>query len=226
MRFRAGLLAGALACLLFVLYGCNAIPPGQTTRVASITDGDTLRTTDGTRVRLIGIDTPETKDPRKGVQCFGQEASAAHLALIPPGTEIVLVNDVEPRDRFGRSLAYVYRARDGLFINAELVRQGFAFVSTYPPNVAHVNEFVQLNADARNAGLGLWGACGGPSRRDTNKPLATAPPGACDPNYEGACIPSYPPDLDCGEIAARNFMVVGSDPHRLDANHDKVACVG
>ena len=72
-----------------------------------------------------------------------------------------LVSDVEARDRYGRLLAYVYRERDGLFVNAELVRRGYATVATFPPNVAHEAEFRRLAARARRAGRGLWSRCAG-----------------------------------------------------------------
>jgi micrococcal nuclease len=128
-------------------------------------DGDTIRVRVGRRVepvRLLGIDTPETKDPRKPVQCFGKEASARTAALLPRGTPLRLVRDVEGRDRYARLLAYVYRATDGLFVNLALVQEGYAVTLTYPPNVAHAGEFVAAAARARSAGLGLWSRCGGP----------------------------------------------------------------
>jgi micrococcal nuclease len=72
-----------------------------------------------------------------------------------------LVRDVEARDRYGRLLAYVYRRRDGLFVNAELVRRGYATVATFPPNVAHEDEFRRLARRARLSGRGLWSECVG-----------------------------------------------------------------
>ena len=77
------------------------------------------------------------------------------------GERVRLVRDVDKRDRFGRLLAYVYRERDGLFVNAELVRGGYATVATFPPNVAHEDEFRRLARRARLSGRGLWGKCGG-----------------------------------------------------------------
>ena len=70
-----------------------------------------------------------------------------------------LVGDVESHDRYGRALAYVYRADDGLFVNAELVRQGYARTLTIPPNVAHRDELTTLAAQARRSGKGLWSHC-------------------------------------------------------------------
>jgi micrococcal nuclease len=113
-------------------------------------------------VRLIGIDTPETKDPRRPVECFGA-AAARHISeLVPPGTRVTLVRDVSATDRYGRTLAYIYRADDGLFVNADLVANGYAAAATFPPDVAHAEEFVALEQRARGAGRGLWTACGSP----------------------------------------------------------------
>jgi endonuclease YncB( thermonuclease family) len=132
--------------------------------VVRVVDGDTVRVQLGgteESVRLIGIDTPETVDPRSPVECFGEQASARTKALLPAGTEVRLVADVEPRDRYHRLLAYVYRD-DGTFVNLSLVADGYASVRTYPPNVAHEAEFTSAAAEARDEGRGLWGACGGP----------------------------------------------------------------
>jgi micrococcal nuclease len=133
--------------------------------VVRVVDGDTIRARlDGAgeeRVRLIGIDTPETKDPRRPVQCFGREAAARTAALLPPGTRVRLERDVEPRDRYGRLLAYVWRASDGLFVNLSLARDGYALALTIPPNVAHADEIVAAVRAAREEGRGLWSACGG-----------------------------------------------------------------
>ena len=139
--------------------GGAALPAGLDTSVERIVDGDTLVVAGGHRVRLIGVDTPETKDPRKPVQCFGREASAYVSSLLREGEGVRLVGDVEERDVYGRTLAYVYRLADGLFVNAALVREGYAQVLTIPPNVAHAEEFVALARDARERGRGLWSSC-------------------------------------------------------------------
>ncbi len=186
------------------------LPVGDDTRVESVVDGDTIVITGGTRVRLIGIDTPETKDPRKPVQCFGLEAAAYTASLLAVGTAVRLVYDVERLDRYGRTLAYVYRLSDGIFVNAALVADGYAQVATFPPNVAHTEELTQLARMAREEGRGLWSACGGEAGAPEPPSAGTAPPpvarggsGSCDPSYPDACIPSAPPDLDCGDIAER-----------------------
>jgi len=130
-------------------------------RVLRIVDGDTIRVAFGGRsepVRYIGIDTPESKKPGTPVQCFARRAAAENARLVR-GERVRLVFDVERRDRFGRLLAYVYRVRDGAFVNAALVRGGFAQTLTIPPNVRFAERFAALAADARRAGRGLWSAC-------------------------------------------------------------------
>jgi micrococcal nuclease len=127
-----------------------------------VIDGDTIMVSIGgleESVRLLGVDTPESVDPRSPVECFGKEASQHTEALLPPGTDVHLVRDVEARDRYSRLLAYVYRADDGAFVNLQLVRDGFADVLTFPPNVAHADDFTAAAAQARDEGLGLWSAC-------------------------------------------------------------------
>jgi endonuclease YncB( thermonuclease family) len=144
--------------------GMGAIPPGEDRTIQRVVDGDTVivaRGTKGKRVRLIGIDTPETVDPRRPVGCFGHQAAQRTFTLVPPGTPVRLVYDVERTDQYGRTLAYLYRRPDGLFVNAALVAEGYAAVATYPPNVAHAEEFAALAARARESGIGLWGACSG-----------------------------------------------------------------
>ena len=141
--------------------GAAADEPGRA-EVVRVVDGDTIVVAIGgvdERVRLIGIDTPESVDPRSPVDCFGLEASAAAKALLPEGSEVQLVRDVEARDRYDRLLAYVYKVDDGTFVNRALAEQGYAEVATFPPNVAHTEELVAAVARARAEGLGLWGAC-------------------------------------------------------------------
>lgn len=132
------------------------IPSGMVF-VTKAVDGDTIELADGTRVRLIGVNTPETVDPRRPVQCFGKEASAFTHGLVD-GQAVRLEKDISDTDKYGRSLRYVYLA-DGTFLNLELVRQGYAQVNTYPPDVAHAQEFKAAQAEARAAGRGLWSSC-------------------------------------------------------------------
>jgi micrococcal nuclease len=130
-------------------------------RVVRVVDGDTVVVRTGghdERVRYIGVDTPESVKPGTPVQCFAKAASAANKRLVQ-GREVRLVRDAEARDGYGRTLAYVYRSSDGLFVNAELVRRGYAKPMTIPPNVAHAAELGRLAAAARREGRGLWSRC-------------------------------------------------------------------
>ncbi len=139
----------------------TALTPNAT--LVKVVDGDTIDVLVSgrkERVRLIGIDTPETKKPNTPVQCFGPEASAFTASLLPDGTALYLERDVEPRDPYDRLLAYVYLA-DGTFVNVEIVRQGYAHVLTIAPNIAHSSEFVHAASNARAANAGLWGRCSG-----------------------------------------------------------------
>ncbi|MBI4433726.1 thermonuclease family protein [Candidatus Uhrbacteria bacterium] len=130
-----------------------------TVLVVRAIDGDTMELEGGTMVRYLGIDTPETVDPRKLVECFGPEASRANHALVD-GKRVRLVADVEDRDKYGRLLRYVYLT-DGTFVNLQLARDGFAAAYTYPPNVAHAEEFHAAARAAREQRRGLWATCTG-----------------------------------------------------------------
>lgn len=150
------------------LGGCRAAPAAPTdgsATVEAITDGDTIEVSIGGHdeaVRFLGIDTPETHHPTKPVECYGAEASARTAELLPVGSQVKLVRDAEARDRYDRLLAYVYRADDDLFVNLALVTDGFADTLDIAPNGAHAAEFSAAVGQARAAGAGLWGACGGP----------------------------------------------------------------
>jgi micrococcal nuclease len=139
----------------------DAAGGADTGSVVKVVDGDTIHVQVGDtreKVRYIGVDTPETKHPTKGVQCFGQKASEFNASLVA-GERVRLVRDVEERDRYGRLLAYVYRVRDGLFVNAELARLGYAQPLSIPPDVRFADRFAALAREAREQGRGLWSAC-------------------------------------------------------------------
>ena len=132
--------------------------------VVKVIDGDTIDLRFGDtieRVRLIGIDTPETVKPNTPVQCYGPEASARTKSLLPKGTAVTVERDLEPRDTYGRLLLYVHRAADQLFVNLDLAQGGFARALTIPPNTAHQNDFATAIDLARSGKVGLWGACAG-----------------------------------------------------------------
>jgi micrococcal nuclease len=127
--------------------------------VKKVVDGDTFWADDGSekgvKVRLIGVNTPENhKSPHKDIERFGQEAQD-YLTNLLTGKRVKLVNDVDRLDQYGRTLSYVY-LEDGTFVNALLVKEGYAQVMTIPPNVAHAEEFVQLQREARENKRGMW----------------------------------------------------------------------
>ena len=161
-------IAALALALCTAVCGCSGTadepPSGSGSgRVLRVVDGDTIRValrSGVERVRYIGVDAPESVKPGVPVECFAKRASALNERLVA-GERVKLVRDVEERDRYGRLLAYVYRARDGLFVNAELVRRGYATVATFPPNVAHEREFRRLANRARMSGRGLWSECEG-----------------------------------------------------------------
>ncbi len=132
--------------------------------VVRVIDGDTVDVEiDDTveRVRLIGVDTPESVAPERPVQCYGAEASAHTAELLPVGTVVRVVRDEVSRDQYGRLLAYVYRADDDLLVNLDLIERGFADAVTYGDNEALYDTFVAAESAARSEGVGLWSVCGG-----------------------------------------------------------------
>ena len=135
---------------------------GPNATVVRIVDGDTIvARVDGTdeRIRMIGIDTPESVKQDSPVECYGPEASQHLKELIPPGTPVRLELDVEPRDKFDRLLAYVFRSDDDLFVNRAMVADGYAESFVYKPNVAFTSTLQDASRAAKSAGAGLWTAC-------------------------------------------------------------------
>lgn len=145
----------------FLIAGDKGQSGGSATsaRVTRVVDGDTIAVQlEGReeKVRLIGIDTPESVRPGTPMQCYARAASSETHRLLD-GRRVTLRFDAERRDRFGRLLGYVYR--DGMFVNAALVERGYARTLTIPPNVAHADELARLATAARRDGRGLWSAC-------------------------------------------------------------------
>lgn len=126
-------------------------------RVKRVVDGDTIELTDGRKLRYIGIDTPETVDPNRPSGCFGKEASNKNKELVE-NKEIELEKDVSETDKFGRLLRYVYLT-DTEMVNEKMVRDGYAFARTYPPDVKYQEKLRQAEADARTNNRGLWASC-------------------------------------------------------------------
>jgi micrococcal nuclease len=132
---------------------------GEPRRVTRVADGDTL-VLGRERVRLIGVDTPELARDGAPAECFGP-AAHAYTRRFAGGERVRLELDAERRDRFGRLLAYVRRARDGAFLNAALVRDGYATPLSIAPNDRYAGRLRRLARRARAAGRGLWSACEG-----------------------------------------------------------------
>lgn len=218
---RTALLIGALlAC--FGSAGCESgggspvpLPPCGWSKLVRVVDGDTIVVRlagEEETVRYIGVDTPETSHPTRGVEPFGPEATAANRALVE-GRRLCLERDITIRDRYGRLLRYVWR-EDGTLINEALLAQGMAQVVTYPPDVKYVeSRFLPAQAEARNAGLGIWADW---------TPGATATEAACFRPGENAC--------DCGDFATRASAQAFHDTHdpddlnRLDVDGDGLVC--
>ncbi|MED1794030.1 thermonuclease family protein [Brevibacillus nitrificans] len=123
--------------------------------VQRVVDGDTVELSTGEKVRLIGVDTPETVKPNTPVQPYGKEASEFSKQLLT-GQKVKLKFDVEPYDKYKRLLAYMY-LQDGTFVNEKLVRDGYARIMTIPPNVAYADLFLEAEREARENNKGLWG---------------------------------------------------------------------
>jgi len=185
-------------------------PPTQPARteamVTRIIDGDTIEVDIAGRiytVRYIGINTPETD------QAGGSEATEVNRQLVE-GQVVQLDKDVSETDRYDRLLRYVYAG--DLFVNAELVRRGYAQAATYPPDVAHADLFVQLEREAREAGRGLW---------VESVPQETVPPTAewdCNGNL-----------YNCGDFSSCEEVMsywhaCPGDPSQLDNDHDGRPC--
>lgn len=125
-------------------------------KVAKVIDGDTIELADKTRVRYIGINTPELSGKDKLSECFATQSAYINRQLVE-GQEIGLENDLADRDKYGRLLRYVYI--DDVFINEFLVRQGYARLETIPPDVKYAQTFEDAQKEARGNNRGLWGKC-------------------------------------------------------------------
>ena len=121
--------------------------------VTRVIDGDTIEIENGERVRYIGMDTPEDTSVK---ECFGGEATRRNRELVE-GRSVELERDVSDTDRFGRLLRYVWL--DSEMVNEVLIAEGFASVSTFPPDVKYEEHFFELEEEAMSDGLGLWSAC-------------------------------------------------------------------
>lgn len=127
--------------------------------VTRIVDGDTFWVDDGSekgiKVRLTGVDAPETRNSRNKVKAAFGDESTRYLTGLITGKRVRLEYDIDTLDQYGRTLAYVY-LEDGTFVNANMLKEGYAMVLTVPPNVKYTEEFVKLARKARERNRGLW----------------------------------------------------------------------
>lgn len=139
-----------LICFIFasLIVTAGSAKDVNETQVLRVIDGDTIVLEGGQRVRYIGIDTPEESRP------YYLEAKEENKRLVQ-GKKVRLEYDVEKEDKYGRALAYVYVGE--IFVNAELVKNGYAMIYTFPPNVKYAKTFLALQQEARTAKRGLWG---------------------------------------------------------------------
>lgn len=205
---------------------------GTVVSVSRVVDGDTIEVSpsiDGIAdVRLIGVDTPETSG---GTEPYGAEASAFTESALA-GQQVALEFDVERVDPYGRILAYVWLS-DGSMFNETLVREGYAQVATFPPNVKYTDRFLDAQEEARIAGRGLWGLP--PDELCQLADRGNGIGGGCEieptPEPEPATPAPAPggADLDCSDFATQEeaqavLNADPSDPNGLDAEGDGIAC--
>ena len=134
-----------LALVLLLFSACSTT--SEKVLVTRVIDGDTIEIQGGDRVRYIGIDTPERGDP------YYLEATAKNEELVE-GRRVRLEKDTSEKDRYGRLLRYIFV--DDLFVNAEMVRLGYARAYSYPPDTQYAELFSRLESEAKQAGRGLW----------------------------------------------------------------------
>ena len=127
--------------------------------VSRIVDGDTFwvdnESEKGIKIRLTGVDAPETRNSRNKLKAAFGDESTRYLTDLIAGKSVRLEYDIDTLDQYGRTLAYVY-LEDGTFVNATMVRNGYATVMTTPPNVRYADTFVELAEKARKREMGLW----------------------------------------------------------------------
>jgi len=143
-----------LCCLLpllaMLILGCQQ----SNVLIVRVIDGDTIVTDEGVRIRYIGVDTPELGRGGKIDEPFAVEAKQFNRQLVE-GRKVRLVFDKQMKDRFGRTLAYVYVGET--MVNEALVERGLARAAAYPPDTRHRGDFERLQREAEAKGLGIWG---------------------------------------------------------------------
>lgn len=200
--------------------------------VTKVVDGDTIQLEDGRVVRYIGVDTPETKDPRKPVQCFGDKASEENKKLVEDKM-VKLEKDISETDRYDRLLRYVYvddpstGSGQAIFVNDYLVKEGFARSSSYPPDVKYQEVFRASEEEARNMDKGLWSECANSIKQTTTPSSQPSPTVTNNSNIE--CNKNA---YNCSsfktQTEAQNvFDTCGgtsNDIHKLDRDGDGRVC--
>ena len=182
--------------------------------VVGIVDGDTINVVIGNElyiVRYIGIDTPEKGDTGY------EEAKLINKNLLKYRT-VTLIQDISNVDKYNRLLRYVWA--NNVFVNAKLISSGYATAMYYEPDIKCHNLFEKLESDAQAAQVGLWTSTTPTIPIISNETTETN----CDPSYPGVCIPPAPPELNCGDIPYKNFIVLPPDPHGFDKNYDGIGC--
>lgn len=199
--------------------------------VSKIYDGDTITMSNGEKVRLLQIDTPELSSK----ECYGDQARAELVKLLSKSNNVKLTSDpkLDKTDSYGRSLRYVFVGKTN--INLKMVEIGAAAPYFYRGELgAYSSKILKAAENAKKNRLGLWGLCPGtqltPDRSVQtfvgNSNQAVNPNISCDPNYEG-CVPTFPPDLDCPDIKRLGLApirVIGKDVHKLDRDGDGIGC--
>ena len=180
MNFTVGLvMTMTMSIMILMIPAKPAIAFVTTDQIERVVDGDTVVTKSLGRLRMIGMNTPETvaeaqRENGAPPECFGLEASVFTKKLLPPGTTVRVETDQEPQDKYGRSLAYVFRSSDGLFVNGELVKQGYARQRTYGRNTKYDDVLRGYEKDAQVAKKGLWGKCDATSIPSTTTRVVAA----------------------------------------------------
>lgn len=221
----------SILILLFILTACSASSGDEVTFVRTV-DGDTLiANVDGKEeyVRLLLVDTPETKHPDKEVQPFGPEANELIDNTFTRSKPIELEFGTEKRDKYDRLLAYVY-TEDGQMVNKLLLKKGLARVAyVYPSNDKYVDDFREIEQKAKEKEIGVWSVPMFVTEDGFNSNAAGNQPSTLELPYD----PSGP-DRDCGDfysqkVAQAFFEAAGGpdkDPHRLDGEGDGLVCEG
>lgn len=205
-----------------VIAGVQDYDPGAF--VKRVIDGDTIVLTTGEVVRYIGIDAPEQSSKMNSKTCFSQEATSRNRELVE-GKRVHLEKDITDRDRYNRLLRYVYVG--STFVNEVLVREGFAYSYSYPPDISFQNVLRSVEKQAREENLGLWGVC--PSRRASARDSMIPTSSSFSRDKAISCEGDV---YDCSDFNAQQeaqtaFETCGGarhDVHNLDKDGDGEVC--